>query len=105
MSGSKPIFTLYQVTGLKAEFEIGRKLQLNEALAAPRMHNLRMLDKTRGNYEVVRPIEFKRGEVIGIETVSKAELSLGTLKSLEDIDKEEKEAVKAAAGRPEHKEG
>ena len=57
-------FEKYEVIGFKAEFKMGI-IKLTEAQARPRLHNL-LPKKERGVYEIVAPIEFRRGEVIGL---------------------------------------
>lgn len=54
----------YEITGVKVSFAPGFILGLTERQAQPRLQSLRKLD---GNlYSVISPVEFKRGEVIGI---------------------------------------
>jgi len=52
----------YTVTGLSAAINSG-VIELTEAQAQPRLHNLKALGG--GKFEVLRPVEFKRGETFG----------------------------------------
>jgi hypothetical protein len=56
--------TKYEVTAVSARLS-GGVLGLTKEQAAPRLHNLKALPG--GKYEIVRPVEFKRGEVIGYD--------------------------------------
>ena len=46
---------------------VGRMLQLTPEQVGKRPGCLKEIDKRAGIYEVVKPIEFKSGEVIGVE--------------------------------------
>jgi len=54
----------YLVTAISARLAAG-VLRLTPAQSAPRLHNLKALG--RGRFEIVSPVEFKRGEIIGYE--------------------------------------
>lgn len=54
----------YTVTAVSARLSSG-VLELTKEQAAPRLHNLKSQGK--GLFEVVNPVEFKRGEVIGYD--------------------------------------
>jgi hypothetical protein len=71
----------------------GRKVRLTPEQARSRAHNLERIGNDE--YVVVNPLEFKRGETLGIETegMKKAELSWA-VKTSGEIVKEIREAVK-----------
>lgn len=54
------------------------EIRLNKKQALPRMHNLRAL-RQPGMYEVVKPVEFKSGEVIGLPADSLSKASRASL--------------------------
>ncbi len=54
---------LYEVVGPVARFPVGFVLGLRPEQAKARAHRLR---KTDDGYEVVEPVEFKRGEVVHV---------------------------------------
>jgi hypothetical protein len=67
-------------------------LSLTKEQAATRLHNLKALDK--GHYEIVQPVEFKRGETIGYDgEISKA---MGE-KLVRELTAKEKKAAEAKA--------
>jgi hypothetical protein len=55
----------YIVVDKRAVIAAGNVVMLNDAQAKTRMQNL--ISFKKGRYEVLHPIEFKRGEVIGFE--------------------------------------
>lgn len=55
----------YVVTAVKAAFNAGTVLGLTEKQAASRLHNLERIKS--GVYRVLKPVEFKRGEEIGLQ--------------------------------------
>jgi len=61
----KDFMKKYIVCEKKAVIQAGTVVMLNDVQAAVRKMNLISLKK--GRYEVLRPIEFKRGEVVGFE--------------------------------------
>lgn len=70
----------FRVIGFKADFHSG-KIELSKEQALPRMHNLKHI---KGDiYEIVKPIQFKAGELIGFDgEVSKSMLGdIGEVKS------------------------
>jgi hypothetical protein len=74
----------YEVTGIKLRVATGAIIGLTEAQAAPRKHCL-LATGDKGIYEVISPIEFKRGEKIRIRAEQKAELAdLSEAKKLSD---------------------
>jgi hypothetical protein len=76
----------YTVTSAPARIHTG-VLVLNKEQARRRRHNLKSLGKDR--YEIVNPVEFKAGEVIGYE---------GDLpKAMADVMVDESEAKKIAS--------
>lgn len=54
----------YIITGRAAAIHCG-VLELTEAQAKPRLHNLNVLGE--GRFEVLRTVEFKQGEEIGFD--------------------------------------
>lgn len=84
----------YTVTAASARLHQG-VLELTKEQAASRLHNLK--PKGKGLYEIVNPVEFKRGEVIGYDgDLPKA---LGDLMETEakQLSKKEKAEAKKAA--------
>ncbi len=55
----------YTITGSPVRL-VGGVLGLTEKQAAPRLHNLKALKK-KGLFEIVQPVVFKAGEVIGFD--------------------------------------
>lgn len=72
----------YQVTGFKAQFPAGFVLSLTAEQAKPRSHNLK--DLKQGRFEVINPVEFKKGEVVAVIKGQVAKGSLGLLTEIED---------------------
>lgn len=82
----------YTVTAASARFHQG-VLELTKEQAASRLHNLKA--KGKGCYEIVNPVEFKRGEVIGYDgALPKA---LGDLMETEAKQLTKKEKAKQEA--------
>lgn len=59
----------YQVTGVKVSFGPGIALGLTDEQAQPRLSCLKKIPKGlyAGLYQVTAPVEFKQGEVIGLD--------------------------------------
>ena len=77
----------YTVTGRVFTVSCG-VLKLTTRQAATRMHLLKPL-KERGMYEVVKPVEFKRGEVIGVPESSISKAAKTALTSVEQEEEGE----------------
>lgn len=60
--------------GKLAQFHPGAKLGLTAEQAKTRAHNLK--DLGDGVYEVLRSVQFKAGEVIGVESLNRAQEAL-----------------------------
>ncbi len=60
----------YEVTGIKVAFGPGIALGLTDEQAQPRLSCLKKIPKGlyAGLYQVTAPVEFKQGEVIGLDT-------------------------------------
>jgi len=56
----------YEITERSARFLSG-KLELTEAQAKPRAHSLKRVKGEAGIYEIIEPVEFKVGEIIGFD--------------------------------------
>ena len=80
----------YIVAGPKWEGFPGRRVRLTPAQAIDRLGNLTVRDLERGEYEVARPIELKRGEVIGLTEVTKSEQAAKVLTPVALPDKKRK---------------
>jgi len=96
-------FQQMQLSG-KVEIGVGRTLQLTEQQAAVRVDSLKKVGKDV--YEVVKMIEFKAGEIIGVEfiEVPKADYPAMGIKAERQQGKpmspvaEKEEGIKAAKG-------
>ncbi len=77
----------YTITGSPVRL-VGGVLGLTEKQAAPRLHHLKPLKK-KGLFEIVQPVVFKVGEVIGFDgDIPKSQAKL----MVSDADKEQSEA-------------
>lgn len=83
----------YIVNEFKAIIPSGMIIMLDEAQYSTRRSSLKILKK--GRYEVVSPVEFKRGEVIGLAGEIKSKMLAG---QLDRVD--EKAAANAGADNP-----
>lgn len=75
----------YKVTTQYATFGIGIVLQLSESQAAAREHSL--IKKGKNTFEVIDPVQFKSGEVIGLV---KGQISRFLEDRLVEMEKKEK---------------
>lgn len=80
----------YRVTGFSITLGNG-VIKLTEQQASIRRTSLEPVDETAGVYEITRPIQFKRGEVIGYAE----ELPKTHLEELEELDEKRPRRTKA----------
>lgn len=92
----------YTITGSPVRLN-GGVLGLTEKQATPRLHNLEALKK-KGTFEIIQPVVFKAGEVIGFDgDIPKSQAKLmesadaGKEKSEADTEAERLAAEQAAA--------
>ena len=86
---------IYEVTSGFITFGIGIELQLSEAQAESRMSSLQV--RRKGIYGVATPVQFKRGERLGIY---EAFLTKSLLENLKEIDKKSENKTDAPTDYP-----
>jgi hypothetical protein len=87
---------IYEVTSGFVTFGIGIELQLSEAQAEPRMPSLQI--RRKNIYGVTSPVQFKRGERLGIY---EAFLTKSLLENLQEIsDKKPEGKIEAPINYP-----
>ena len=86
---------IYEVTSGFVTFGIGIELQLSEAQAESRMSSLQV--RRKGIYGVTTPVQFKRGERLGIYEAFLTKSLLGNLK---EIDKKSESKTEAPTDYP-----
>ena len=86
---------IYEVTSGFVTFGIGIELQLSEAQAESRMSSLQV--RRKGIYGVATPVQFKRGERLGIY---EAFLTKSLLENLKEIDKKSENKTDAPTDYP-----
>ena len=77
----------YEVTGSLVTFSIGTELKLSESQADARTSSLKK--KKKDIYEVIHPVQFKRGETIGVISDNISKAMLENLKNISDKKSEE----------------
>jgi hypothetical protein len=77
----------YEVTGSLVTFGLGAELKLSENQAEARISSLKK--KKKDIYEVIHPVQFKRGERIGIASDNISKAMLENLKNISDKKSEE----------------
>ena len=88
----------YEITERSARFATG-KLELTDVQAKPRMHNLKPVKGEVGVYEVVEPVEFKVGEIVGFDGEPPKSLITVTIPLTKEQEAELIEKQKAEAKR------
>lgn len=77
----------YEVTGSLVTFGFGTELKLSESQADARTSSLKK--KKKDIYEVIHPVQFKRGERIGVISDNISKAMLENLKNISDKKSEE----------------
>jgi len=77
----------YEVSGSVVTFGFGTELKLSESQADARASSLKK--KKKDIYEVIHPVQFKRGERIGVASDNISKAMLENLKNISDKKSEE----------------